>query len=565
MIPEPRRIFDLLEHLGQRPPEQVVFSSVCKGQWRDFTVADYLVYSRCTALALIHHGVRKGDAVLSLTHNRAEFNFADMGILLTGAVHVPLYPAIDTEKLKKIIGETHPRILFVSNRSLLRKVRQAVPDDTLLIVSFDDTEGAVSYDAFLESSGADESVLADRKDRVLPGDPASIIYLSGGNTPLRGVVLSHASHVYNLLQYSKLHHFSGCRTSLSFLPLAHSFERMLNYGYQYLGMRIVYCEGVSALSGLLRKYRPDTLAVVPLVLERIIETVSTEMMKAKGLRGIAARTALKLAAAAEARPEGSYGVIPELLFRLAFKGFRSFMGGNIKVILCGGAALKKESLNLLWAAGIPTYEGYGLSEAGPVVSYNLRNRFSAGSLGRTMPGVEVTIAGDGEVLVRTGSLMSGYYGHSHPAADAGGWLHTGDLGKLDAAGFLFLTGIKKDIFKLSSGLYTDPRPAEEYLCASEAIANAWVYGHNRSFLSAIIRPAAIPGNSSLSDVSSQKEAIAAQVAAYNATCPKYEQILHWELSDAEWSAGNGLLNADGKLCRNALLEKYRPVLERFFN
>ena len=446
-MPSPTRIFDLLDIASTRPRDQVMFSSVSNGQWRDYTCGDYIAFANSTSYALIEHGIKKGDPVVSITHNRAEFNFVDMGIMQIGAVHVPLYPAIDTLKLEKILQETGAHIAFVSNRSVLRKIRQVKSSKLKMVVSFDTTEGAIPYQEFLKKTVPVADTLQRRKEAVQPDDPASITYLSGSNTPLRGVVLSHAAHIFNLLSYCQKNHFAACRQSVSFLPLAHSFERTVNYSFQYLGINICYSEGLGPLPGILKKTKPDVLLVVPLVLERIVETFVNELLKTEGLQGYIAQFALRKAKLESPKKGKSIFSWKQSYYRKLFASLRNFLGGNLKVVLCGGAALKKETLNILWAAGVPVFEGYGLTEAGPLVAYNLQESFKAYTVGRPMTGVEVRIAPDGEVLVNSGGLMTAYFKQDYSPVDADGWLHTGDMGELDEKGFITLTGTKKEIFK----------------------------------------------------------------------------------------------------------------------
>ena len=562
--PEPKRIFDLLEIISSRPPEKVMFSSVKNGEWNDYTVSDYRKYADLTSYALINCGISKGEPILSITHNRAEFNFVDMGILQAGAVHVPLYPGVDVPKLASILAQTEARIAFISNKSVLRKIKQLRECSLEFIVSFDRTEGAVSYEDFLKQGKENRQELEVLKASVKPDDPASIIYLSGSNTPLKGVVLSHANHVFNLVYYCKSHHFAGCNHSISFLPLAHSFERTVNYSFQHLGIKVSYCEGIASLPVILKQKQPDVMLAVPLVLERIVENTKSEIYKAKGINGWLARLALRLAKNEKAVPEKKSLSLKNLLFRLVFKGLRNFMGGNIKVMLCGGAALQPEVLNILWAAGINTYEGYGLTEAGPLVSYNLKNAFKRQSVGRLMPGVEVRIASDNEVLVKSGGLMNGYFKIEETPIDSEGWLHTGDIGEMDKDGFLTLTGTKKEIFKLTSGLYSDPRPIETLLEAYPHIGKIWVYGHNKPFLTAIVIPENY-NNSRQTDSERIKMEVEKEIASYNTSCQKYDQIVKFEIADGEWTVENGFLNHDGTLNRQSLHAQYRSVIEQMYS
>jgi long-chain acyl-CoA synthetase len=461
---------------------------------------------------------------------------------------------------------------------VLRKIKQLRECSLELIVCFDRTEGAVSYEDFLKQGKENRRELETLKASVKPDDPASIIYLSGSNTPLKGVVLSHANHVFNLVFYCKSHHFDGCIHSISFLPLAHSFERTVNYSFQHLGIKVSYCEGIASLAGILKQRKPDVMLAVPLVLERIVENTKNEINKVKGISGWLARLALRLAAKEKAGPAKKTLFLKEVLFSLVFKGLRNFLGGNIKVMLCGGAALRPEVLNILWAAGINTYEGYGLTEAGPLVSYNLKNAFKSQSVGKLMPGVEVRIASDSEVLVKSGGVMRGYFKTDESPVDIEGWLHTGDIGEMDAEGFLTLTGTKKEIFKLSSGLYSDPRPIETQLSLFPHIDKIWVFGHNKSFLTAIVIPdynsvnykanpvpAVKRTNSRPADSEIIRMEIEKEISSYNSSCQKYDQIVKFEITDDVWTAENGILNNEGTLNRQMLYSQYRSVIEKMYS
>lgn len=564
---EPTRVFDLLEVFSSRPGDQVIFSSVCNGKWRDYKVSEYREYANLTSYALLKSGISKGEPVISITQNRAEFNFVDMGILQVGAVHVPIYPAIDIPKLAAIIKETKAKIVFVSNKSVLKKIMQLSDIQLNLIVSFERTEGAIYYEDFLKQGTENQETLDVLKNAVKPEDPASIIYLSGSNTPLKGVTLSHNSHIFNILNYCKSHHFSGCRRSISFLPLAHSFERTVNYSFQFLGIEVCYSDGIASLPANLKLKKPDVMLAVPLVLERIIENTKAEIQKTTGINGRLARLALKLAAKEKAGPLSKPKSLKKALFSLVFKRLREFLGGNIKVMLCGGAALQPEILNILWAAGINTYEGYGLTEAGPLVSYNLISAFKSQSVGKLMLGVEVKIAPDHEVLVKSGGIMKGYYKQESSAIDDEGWLHTGDLGEIDNHGFLTLTGTKKEIFKLSSGLYTDPNSIEMQFAKFTSIKHIYIYGHNRPFLTALIVPkignkALNPKNTIENDNFNTK--IEAAIDDYNKSCTKYDQIIKFLVVEDEWTQENGLQSAEGNLSRQALFSKYKKSIESFY-
>jgi long-chain acyl-CoA synthetase len=553
-----------MDIISTRPKDEVMFTTVQNGEWRNCTVANYKKFADLTSFALLKYGILKGEPVISITQNREEFNFVDMGILQLGAVHVPLYPGVDIMKLSAIINETGARIAFISNRSALRKIQQ-IPECPLeLIVSFDRTDGALYYDDFLHEGTGNSELLDTIKATVQPDDPASIIYLSGSNTPLKGVVLSHTNHIFSVLSYCQEHHFGGCRKNISLLPVSHSFERMVNYDFQYLGIRIYYSDGISSALSMMKSVKPDVLIVVPLILDRIVQSTYNEIQKKTGLPGRISRLLFTQASREPAGPVKSKFVLKSILFRAAFKSLRNYLGGNVKVVICGGASLKPEVLNILWAAGVKIYEGYGLTEAGPLVSYNTPKFWKNQSVGKAMPGVEVKLSTDQEVLVRSAGVMKGYFKRKTSPVDVDGWLHTGDYGKLDNNGLITLTGHKKEIFKLSSGLYTDPRPIESLFAKSVNIRHILVYGFNRSFLIALLVPVTVE-NFLQTGTRAVYDEIEKEISSYNSSCPKFEQLIKYEITNSEWSVSNGLLNVDGTLNRKALYEKYRETIEKLYS
>jgi len=574
---QPTRVFDLMDVFSSRKPEHVMFTSLNNGQWHDYSVADYRQYADFTSYALINLGIKKGEAILSLTQNRAEFNFLDMGILQIGAVHVPLSPAIEAKKLLQIVSETNARIAFVSNRSMFRKLSQFPATTLEWIVSFDPLEGITHYEDFLKTGTENPTLLQKLKSEVNPEDTASVIYLSGSNTPVRGVELSHAGHIFNTLGYSDYGLFTRFSNTISFLPLAHSFERTMNYAFQFLGIRVYYTESMNALMGLLKSENPEVIVVVPLVLEKLFEKARNEIYRLRGIKGIYLRWILKLTLKQPPTLSGSSFSLKSFVFRSSLVRLSSLLGTNLKMIICGGAALNPELLNVFWAAGIRLFEGYGLTEAGPVVTCNNQSYFRAYSAGKPMLGVTIKTAPDGEILVRSNGNMKGYFNQTSSSIDEKGWLHTGDLGTIDEKGFLTLTGTKKDIFKLSSGLYTDPRPIEKQLSLSSLIKQIWVYGHNRNFLSAIVVAQMEHNNAKINpkldveanttlqnDYAGIKLQIEKEILFYNSSCQKYDQIVKFEIVNDEWTVENGVLNDNGTLNRLTLYSKYKIRIDSFY-
>lgn len=570
-----RRIFDLLPYIRDRFNLPVAFGSRRSGNLETVSTKIYLENSDLVSYYLLSLGIKKGDRVITISNNRPEFNMVDMGVLQLGAIHVPVSPSITDQKLLGIIGECEARLVFLSGLSVLKRIesiREQLPHLQQLI-SFDQESSCTGFTECLEEGRlhADADHLQSLRDQVSPDDPATIIYISGATTELKGVVLTHRNQVSNLMGYASNPHFRQINHAYSLLPLAHSFERIINYCQQYFGMTIWYNEKIPGMSRDFREIKPEMTVMVPLLIDRLFTNLEQQTLKKPIIKLLFGR-ALKIIKKADYSNRKSFSLMLALLVTriFVFPSWQKALGGRLKFILCGGAALDKRWLNLSHAAGFPIYEGYGITEAGPLVSYNTRQHNSKGSVGRLMQGVQVKIAPDGEVLVKSAGISPGYYRKSTAFTDVEAgpdWLHTGDLGSLDKEGYLTLTGIKKRIFKLSSGIYVDPLSIEKQLEQSPFISKAWVWGHNMPFLSAMI----VPGYSHLSnsDADSENqpgvnkdELIGEAVKQYNNTCKGPDQVVKYAILP-ELEAGT--VFPTGELNRQKLYEVYQAAVRSLYS
>ncbi|NVO20922.1 MAG: AMP-binding protein [Bacteroidetes bacterium] len=579
------RVFDLLNHLQKNFSGKVVFGYRRNGQWETISVERYIETANKVSFALKSLGIKKGDTIITLTPNRPEFNCVDMGALQIGAIHVPLYPSVPEGKLIKILQETNCRIAFISAKSALMKILSRRSEFPALewVVAFDPVEGIRDFNAFLSSEEmpGNETWLEELKSKVKPEDPASVIYISGGSTAVKGVVLTHGNHVFNILNYAKANHVENVKSTVSLLPLAHSYERTINYCQQYFGVRIWYNDKIPGMQKDFKEIRPEMVVMVPLLIERLFTSFEQQTLRSGWMISAVARKAIQ--AAKQAEPGKKKNLIQLFYLLLGkliiFPSWRKALGGKLHTILCGGAALNPAWLNLSNAMGIAIYEGYGITEAGPLVSYNLKGSCRNYSVGKPMNGVEVKILPDGEVCVRSDGVMAGYYAHkgaSHEAVDRDGWLHTGDLGTMDALGFLTLTGVKKEIFKLSSGLYVNPKVVEEQLRKSRFIKEAWVSGHNRNFLVAILIPdfgeikQKIHGleqldNASLITNKRVNELLTSELKTGNSMRRGPDQVLKFTIVNDEWTVENGFLKENKALDRVKLQQHYAEILDSLYS
>jgi len=579
-----KRVFDLIPYVRQNFPGQIIFCSKKENEWVKYNAEQYQDLVDAVSYALIQTGIKKSDTIISLTHNRAEFNFLDMGLLQTGAIHVPLYPNIDDEKLRKIIIETDCKFIFAGSRALYNKalLQKAQTSASYRIVSFDNFEGAYHFDEFLRTGkeNHDSEKLTAVKASVDPGDTASITYISGATTEVKGVELTHQNHVSNFISGTRPMGLHPGMNLISLLPLAHSYERSTNYGLQYLGITVWYNDNFKNLAQELQEIKPDVLFMVPLMVQRLYYGFFIQQSSKVFFQKLFLKAVIKYA--------GNYktGKLPENKFfhklfdLLIFRQWRKITGGNLKIIYCGGAALKPHIHNAFHAAGIKLYEGYGLTEAGPLVAYNNPGGYKSYSVGKPIDIASVKIADDGEVMVRSASVMKGYFKNPYATSeviDADGWLHTGDKGNMDTEGFLTLTGVKKQIFKLSSGLYANPVAIEHKLIQSEFISQAWVFGENQDYLSAIIIPdfdflkswcikQNINSESSeeLLSVPAVSELLAAEIRKYNEGCQRQDRIMKYEFIPDEWGQSTGEISAEGQLDRDLLKGKYKNIFGSFY-
>lgn len=469
------------------------------------------------AAALRHAGVRPGDCVILMMETRYEWIVCDLAILSCGARTVPLYPNLPPAQIRHPLADVGARFAIVSRPELAARLLRADGARERIEVLFllDGTlEGEKDIDLrairpVLESSeplsASDREALEDLARQIQPGDPATILYTSGTSATPKGVILAHANILANARAVRATFDFSQEDRYLSFLPLAHTLERTVTYSLIGCGVRIAYGRGIDAIARDAPFVRPTIFLGIPRLFERILSQ-ARETAASRGK--IVARLFLMAEAAAirngrrcgpvveRARSSGLLRRFPragDLRWeRWFFRPLRERLGGRIRVMVSGSAPLSPREQAFFCGAGFPMLEGYGLTEAGPVVSVNRVDSWKMGSVGRPLSGgtVEVEIAPDGEILVRGPSVMAGYW--NRPAetreALADGWLHTGDLGEVDAGGFITITGRKKDLIVTSGGKNISPQPIEDCLRQSPYVQEAIVFGDRRPYLVALIVP-----------------------------------------------------------------------------
>jgi long-chain acyl-CoA synthetase len=588
----PSRVFDLLPYQLEHFPRNAAFARKIGGEWKMFSTAESLDLIAALAWGLHMAGVRKGDRVANVTEtNRPEWCFIDTAVMSLGAVDLPIYPNISFEEFEFILGDSEAKLIFVSSDRLYHLLAplQAKLPALRHIYTYDPVAGAEQWTqltaAGLKGLGQQDnkSVLEKIKANVSPADLATLIYTSGTTGTPKGVMLSHSNLMTNCFAVATLIQGTLPERALSFLPLCHIYERTLVNVYVYLGTSVFFAQSLHSVGDDLREVGPQAFATVPRLLEKIYEKIAASGNQLRGPKRTLYFWALHLAEQFE--PGAPIPWIRRLQLavadRLIYYHWRKALGGRIRAVVSGSAALQPRLARVFWAARIPIYEGYGPTEASPVISANYpgQGHYKIGTVGPVIPGGEVKIAADGEILYRGPNVMMGYYHRpelTSEVLDGEGWLHTGDVGTFDGV-FLKITDRKKEIFKTSGGKYIAPQQIENRMRESKFIAQIMVVGENRKFPAALIVPAfqmiADYFNLNGVELRSNQEIVAdrqvnalieSEIHRLNQHFGHYAQIKNFVLLAEEWSLAGGELTPTLKLKRLQLVQKYTGEIESLY-
>jgi long-chain acyl-CoA synthetase len=580
------RLFDLLElYRDEFKSKKDAFARKEDGKWKFFSSLDYCRYSELISLGLLAMGVKKGDRIATIMTNSPEWNFFDMGIMQVGAVQIPIYPTISAESYCYILNDAQVETIIVSNSTIYRHLKTVCREVPSIknIFSIDCIRGVRNWEEILkagrESKDAEE--LKRIRESIQPGDLASIIYTSGTTGRPKGVMLSHTNFISNFHGCAAIPDFKSSDRVLSFLPLCHVYERMLNYLFQSFGMSVYYAESLDMVADMVREVRPHTFAAVPRVIEKIYNRIVARGRNMNKPFRILFFWALRQGHKYELNGTNGWFYKIKLLAAnvLIFSLWRRALGGRIKLIVAGGASLHPRLTRLFWAAGIKIIEGYGLTETSPVIAVGTlkKDGVKFGAVGKILPGVEVRIAADGEILCRGPNVMLGYYNRperTREVIDPDGWFHTGDIGQLDKDGFLCITDRKKEIFKLSTGKYIAPQVIEQKLRESPFIEHIIVIGENRKYTAALIMPnfeylrnwcevKNILFISRENAVTNKRiiKRYQSEINRFNQLLGQTEKIKKFRLMPDVWSPETGELSITLKLRRKFIIEKYFRLIE----
>ena len=585
---EVKRVFDLLANYKEQYPDQkVALAGKVNGQWREYSIDEYIEQTNIISGALIELGVQPQDKVAVISNNRPEWNILDMAITQIGAVMVPIYPTISEADYKIILNNCEAGICILEGIAVMNKIEAIWPETPTLkqIYTFIDRGKYGYFDTLLQLGREHPHTeeIEKRKAEVDEMSCATIIYTSGTTGVPKGVMLSH----HNLMNQFK----NFCQTpspwskrAFSFLPVCHAYERALIYMYHYLGMSIYYAESIATIADNMKEVHPTMMCAVPRVLEKFYDKIYSSGKSMKGLSKTIFYWSMHLTE--NYKIEGRswfYNMKLKIADKLVYSKIREKLGAeNFDIIVSGAASITKKISGFFSAIKMPVFEGYGLTETSPVITVSNRNKYGreVGAVGQPLPGVEVKIAENGEIICRGHNVMMGYYKQPELTAeviDKDGWFHTGDLGKFNEHGLLQITGRMKNLFKTSLGKYVNPDVVEGKFNISGFIEQIVVVGENQKFAAALIRPdfaflkdwckrhnIPFTTNEEMIQNEEVKKRYDKEVKKLNEGLGEVERVKKYQLIADEWTIGNGILTPTLKVKRKVVMQRYSEQIDKLF-
>ena len=619
---EPTRLFDLLQWRKELHPERPVFKFKENGEWKEHFIDEYIEKSDLISYALMHLGVKKGENVGLISAGRPEWNYVDFGVQQTGAVLLPIYPTISEEDYQYILNDAQVRLLVVENANLYKKIsniREKLPklENLCTIVP---VEGVKSIDDIYEigrryvAENPDAPAqLQAIKDALTTDDICTMIYTSGTTGVPKGAMLTHRGLIMNVQEIKESPGKTWTK-ALSWLPMCHIYERMMGYLYQWLCFTIAYAESIAKVGDNCKEISPNMMACVPRFIEKVYDKIFRKGEKMTGISKKIFDWAINLAFdydLDESKFSSWYKLQKKLADKLVYKSIRESMGGELYMLVSGGATIQPRLTRFFSCVGLDLYEGYGLTECSPLIAVTNSNKKGRkiGSVGFAMREIEVRIDPEtNEIQCRGGNVMKGYYNQPEltaQAIDSEGWFHTGDTGFFDPDGYLFITGRTKSMFKTSMGKYINPEVIEEKMKQSPFILDMMVVGADQKFAAAVVSPDFdmlgdwyLRHTAPTTDTPETKErkgkrgkkgkkAAAAQkrtvpsreeliadklvIARYQKVMDKYnaelgetERVKKFILVTETWSESNKMLTPTQKLIRRNVEAAYKEQIENMF-
>ncbi len=582
------RIFELLDRYKKSfKPKDDVLAGKENGEWVLHDLDKYQKTATHISYALLKLGVKKGDKIATISNNRPEWNFVDMGIMQVGAIHVPIYPTISADDYQYILKHANVKYVFVSGKEIIRKIGHILEstENIKSVFTFSDVEGYKHFNEIVKLGEANENpVEVDNiKSTISEDDVATLIYTSGTTGFPKGVMLSHKNILSNVTACFDIFPVDETSRGLSYLPLCHVYERMVNYVLQYKGVSIYYAESMATIVDNIQEIKPHIMTTVPRLLEKVYDKIMAKGRKLSGLQKQIFFWAVNLGLGYQFdRPNRLlYNAQLKIANKLVFSKWREAFGGNMRAIVSGGAALQPRLAQVYNAAQIPVIEGYGMTESSPVIAVNTfePGQRKIGTVGPPLKNVIVNISDAGEIMVQGPNVMKGYYHDDEMTSQTiiDGWLHTGDVGIIDEDGMVKITGRVKEIFKTSMGKYISPVLIENKIKESPFFDQIIVLGENQKFAAALIVPdfEHLASWCKIKDIeyTTNEEMIASKVIkdrfkkeidCFNKQFGDTEKIKKFELIDHEWTIDSGEITANLKLKRSLIMKKYNAKIDRLF-
>jgi long-chain acyl-CoA synthetase len=562
-------------------------------RWEAISSAEFLRRVAGLSSALVELGVKMGDRAAIFSANRPEWHTADFAITGAGGVSVPIYFNESPQRMAYILNHSEAKIVVVSGAKQLQKLlacRSELLTVEHIVAADAGPEAApecLRYETLIAGAGATEiAAYRLRASQVQPGQLSSLIYTSGTTGEPKGVMLTHTNFCSNVTDTHLQIRFDATNDlALSFLPLAHVYGRMIDYSFLFHGITVAYVEAVEQVAQAMLELRPTTMAAVPRVFEKIYTRIVEQGSKATGIKRKLFDWSMKVAnesakwRCGEERAPLAVRLRWALANALVYSKIRAGTGGRLHLVMSGGAPLSKKLTEFFWTIGIPIYQGYGLTETSPVLSSNYPNN-RAGSSGKAIPNVELRIADDGEILARGPCVMPGYYKNPEATREvlsADGWFSTGDIGYVDADGYLFITDRKKDLIKTAAGKFVAPQPIENALKNSPYLLSAMVVGDERKFVVALLVPNAVTisakaaeegitfaSNTEMASNAWVRSLIESEVRRLTAHLAQYESIKRFALLPEDFTFDNGSLTFTLKLKRRIVEQHYRKIIDELY-
>jgi long-chain acyl-CoA synthetase len=599
---EPATLVEVYQRAVRRHPKPDTLNYKSAGRWHAISGDEMLRHARWIALGLYSLGVRKGDRVALLSESCVEWVLADQGCIFNGAVSVPIYPTLTPPQVQYIVKDCGAKVLLVSTREKFAEVQTVVREcaavENVVLLDANGANGvngssgsAILSLAQLEARGrslesSQPSLSAELAQAARPDDLATIIYTSGTTGEPKGVMLAHSNMVSNLIDSSDHFKFGEKDSALSVLPLSHIFERQAMNMYLHHGMTVYFGESLEKIGDNLREVQPTVFVGVPRIYEKILARVQEKAMAKGKLNGSFCNWAIEIGKQWAQLKIGSQPIPLWLRLRrqladaFVYAKWRKAMGGRIRIFVSGGASLADDVALAFAGAGMPMVQGYGLTETSPVITAGRLDDNRTGTVGKPIRSVEVRIAADGEIEARGPNIMRGYWNkpeQTQAVFTDDGWFKTGDIGHLDAEGFLTITDRKKELLKTSGGKYIAPQPIEQLIKSSRFVNQVVVIGDKRKFASVLIVPDwdQLDAYAKLKGLNLKTreefcrhpriiDLFERQIAARTQNLAQFEKIKKIALLDQEMTVEGGELTPTLKVKRRVIDEKYRDAIDRIY-